>query len=163
MSALGLLVIRKKTRAQRKSRIVQLGACRPYTHPNFDYVTFSSETTYVGCTRSYPAHMAHYRSQICITGGCFGHSAPRQCAPPPPAPPFYTQIDRSGSTRHQKVLDIRYRIVMLALPKCAPAAVLTQVPQARWDYAKTLRPGESLAPPNSVPSPLLFYHDKNYL
>ena len=54
-------------------------------------------------------------------------------------------------------------LVMLALPEYAPAAVLAQVPQARWDYAKTLRPGESLAPSNSVPSRLLFYHDKNYL
>ena len=114
----------------------------------------------IGATRTCGSH---YRSQIFRTGGSFCRPAPHQCAPLPPAPPLYTQIDRSGSTRHQKVLDIRYRIVMLALPKYAPAAVLTQVPQARWDYAKTLRPGESLAPSNSVPSPLLFYHDKNYL
>ena len=40
--------------------------------------------------------MAHYRSQICHTGGCFGRSAPHQCAPLPRTPPFCTQIDRPG-------------------------------------------------------------------
>ena len=46
------------------------------------------------------------------------------CALPPPAPRICTQIGRSGGMWNKKVLDIRYRIVGLALQKRAESAAL---------------------------------------
>ena len=123
-----------------------------YFHPKMNYLFFASEITYVGCTWSYPAHMAHYRSQICITGGCFGHSAPRQCAPPHPAPHICTQdLPICWAACNKKVLDIRYRIVGLALLKRARTAAFACPHQACWWCAKKLGPSESLESSMSIP------------